>query len=403
MITYKDCGCGARKIHATVRMCEVCETWERAEQALDAQDKALTAKYNEQLARAEGLEAELRLAKALHDVAVKERDLARTQLAHAQADAEQAVHALQYELGQEKVASLDRQAMLKSERDAALAGVHAACGNKHGENEACVLESVRLVQERTAERDEARRLLDLANSGRVQLEGWRDALEAARARLEADRDSLLELAYIGEHRFPDLTWRARCEEAVRDLRAAREQIDKAQAAFDYGCGQDGPDGWRPGETAIDSLIRIREELLQRVEAAELGCDIAYKREPTQSEGDAHEWMGAKGTCFVTMGGWTGNRCRVCSKWVWGGPTACNACIAQEARDKFASVLADLFGWSDRSYLHAFMHVENAVNNMKASLLTAQRLLDEARDTLRGQHDPEDNLVMIRKIDAELSA
>ena len=35
MITYKDCPeCGARKIHDTVRLCEVCETWERAEAAI---------------------------------------------------------------------------------------------------------------------------------------------------------------------------------------------------------------------------------------------------------------------------------------------------------------------------------------------------------------------------------
>jgi hypothetical protein len=37
MITYKDCPeCGARKIHSTVRLCEVCETCERYESKLDA-------------------------------------------------------------------------------------------------------------------------------------------------------------------------------------------------------------------------------------------------------------------------------------------------------------------------------------------------------------------------------
>jgi len=31
MITYKDCPeCGARKIHSTVSVCEVCETWTKA-------------------------------------------------------------------------------------------------------------------------------------------------------------------------------------------------------------------------------------------------------------------------------------------------------------------------------------------------------------------------------------
>ena len=37
MITYKDCPeCGARKIHSTVRLCEVCETCEKYESKLNA-------------------------------------------------------------------------------------------------------------------------------------------------------------------------------------------------------------------------------------------------------------------------------------------------------------------------------------------------------------------------------
>lgn len=58
MITYKDCPeCGTRRIHESVRLCEVCETWEKAEQAIAAQDEILTRRYNEQLARAEKAEA----------------------------------------------------------------------------------------------------------------------------------------------------------------------------------------------------------------------------------------------------------------------------------------------------------------------------------------------------------
>jgi hypothetical protein len=35
MISYKDCPeCGARKIHSTVRLCEVCETCEKYESKL---------------------------------------------------------------------------------------------------------------------------------------------------------------------------------------------------------------------------------------------------------------------------------------------------------------------------------------------------------------------------------
>lgn len=85
MITYKDCPeCGTRRIHESVRLCEVCETWEKAEQAISAQDEVLTRKYNEQLARAdkaektvESLQAQLDLAHKFHDVAVRERDYER--------------------------------------------------------------------------------------------------------------------------------------------------------------------------------------------------------------------------------------------------------------------------------------------------------------------------------------
>ena len=61
MIRYKDCPeCGARKIHDTVRLCEICETCE---------------KYESKLAEA-----------------LRERDELKTLLAHAEADAEQAIH-----------------------------------------------------------------------------------------------------------------------------------------------------------------------------------------------------------------------------------------------------------------------------------------------------------------------
>lgn len=59
MITYKDCPhCGTRKIHKSVNLCEVCETWAKAEQAITAQDEILTRRYNEQLARAERSESQ---------------------------------------------------------------------------------------------------------------------------------------------------------------------------------------------------------------------------------------------------------------------------------------------------------------------------------------------------------
>lgn len=72
------------------------------------------------------------------------------------------------------------------------------------------------------------------------------------------------------------------------------------------------------------------ELRNQVESAELGCEIAYRREPTQAEGDAH--ADGADECFVAMGGWTGRRCRACCRWVWGGPTACDRCVGREERE-----------------------------------------------------------------------
>jgi hypothetical protein len=88
----------------------------------------------------------------------------------------------------------------------------------------------------------------------------------------------------------------------------------------------------------DGLSHIRDgipALAKRAESAELGCEIAYRREPTQADGDAHEGgepAHAKGECFVAMGGWTGRRCRACARWVWGGPTACDRCVGREERE-----------------------------------------------------------------------
>ena len=42
-----------------------------------------------------------------------------------------------------------------------------------------------------------------------------------------------------------------------------------------------------------------------------------------------------------------------------------AVVAQDRLNLLVSMLGGLFGWKDTSYLHAVMHVENAVNNLKA--------------------------------------
>ena len=45
--------------------------------------------------------------------------------------------------------------------------------------------------------------------------------------------------------------------------------------------------------------------------------------------------------------------------------------AERQRDSLVAVLACLFGWEDKTYAHAVMHVENAVDNIRADLAAAK--------------------------------
>ena len=56
-----------------------------------------------------------------------------------------------------------------------------------------------------------------------------------------------------------------------------------------------------------------------------------------------------------------------------------AFMAERQRDSLVAVLARLFEWEDKTYAHAVMHVDNAVNNLRADLATAnsERLVAEA--------------------------
>ena len=90
-------------------------------------------------------------------------------------------------------------------------------------------------------------------------------------------------------------------------------------------------------TARDSALSGESEAIARAESAELGCEIAYRREPTTAEGDAfefehHQSMGPvekSGETHVPMGNWHGHRC-TCGKWVWGGGTVCQGCVDAQA-------------------------------------------------------------------------
>lgn len=94
---------------------------------------------------------------------------------------------------------------------------------------------------------------------------------------------------------------------------------------------------RRADDRLNDALSGKADAVRRAESAELGCEIAYRREPTQAEGDAHEYrheqsMGASDAireCHVPMGNHHGHRC-LCGRWVWGGPTVCQRCVDAEA-------------------------------------------------------------------------
>lgn len=90
-------------------------------------------------------------------------------------------------------------------------------------------------------------------------------LKWLRAMLK-EREELLRLAYIGEHYFPDLSWKTRCEELLDELHERKEYAEQVEqdwrdAKSEFGsatsklrervrqlqdCGQDGPCVISPG-------------------------------------------------------------------------------------------------------------------------------------------------------------
>lgn len=94
---------------------------------------------------------------------------------------------------------------------------------------------------------------------------------------------------------------------------------------------------RRADDRLNDALSGEADAVSRAESAELGCEVAYRREPTQAEGDAHEYrhdqsMGASECireCHVSMGNHHGHRC-LCGRWVWGAPTVCQRCVDAEA-------------------------------------------------------------------------
>jgi hypothetical protein len=100
--------------------------------------------------------------------------------------------------------------------DSPVEEVHTACGNVHRDGAACILETVRLICERTAERDEAR-----AEVGRVQLQ------------LEGSLDRSREGA-----------WMARALDAERELATARAEVERLRAVL--AASPERPVTWESG-------------------------------------------------------------------------------------------------------------------------------------------------------------
>ena len=93
----------------------------------------------------------------------------------------------------------------------------------------------------------------------------------------------------------------------------------------------------------EQLRRIYLRYQDERDAARSELAKLREREPTQAEGDAFEGRSdsdgklfAPGECFV---GRTGRRCRVCRRWVWGGPNVCEVCVVREERDDLRDHLA----------------------------------------------------------------
>jgi len=109
-----------------------------------------------------------------------------------------------------------------------------------------------------------------------------------------------------------------------------------------------------------------KEALDGAESAEFGCEIAYKREPTQEEADAN--ANGADECFIPMGGWTARRCRHCRIWVFGGPTACVRCVERNEKRELQAQLENVLD----------SHVEGA---WMARALGAEQNLKELRSVL----------------------
>ena len=144
-----------------------------------------------------------------------------------------------------------------------------------------------------------------------------DALESIRGNLSVDAAEFDLMRRIG---MLDRDARARIAEWIRAGLEPSEPIESLYAERDAL------------QAEVERVTAERDGATARAESAELGCTIAYRRDPTQAEGDAYAFDRGSGTiaeCHVPMGNHHGHRC-ACGAWVWGGPTVCQRCVDRDA-------------------------------------------------------------------------
>lgn len=145
----------------------------------------------------------------------------------------------------------------------------------------------------------------------------------------------------------------------------------------------------------EQMARVRDALndvTSLIDSLRLGCEIAYRRAPTQAEGDAHEYrhdqsMGASygaGECFVPMGSHHGWKCK-CGTWVWGGPMVCQRCVDADAikitlewkaeADRLRR-LFDAAGQGEHNVLALIDHYQANSMDADARLRTVRTLLED---------------------------
>lgn len=142
---------------------------------------------------------------------------------------------------------------------AATNGIHAACGNRHGDG-ACILETVALVRERTAERDEALSKLAALTAEHAHLLKHRDMQEVTHQRglstiSEAyrERDEAKEAAQNWKRQFNSVVKQR--NEAQRNSRAA---CDEGRATL----------------SAMMKVVTERDALRAELRAAEEAREVA---------------------------------------------------------------------------------------------------------------------------------